>query len=164
MRYFLSLGTNLGYRENNLAQAVLLLGKAGVKLLNTSFVYETEPVDFPSQSWFFNQVIEIYTRRLPEGLLTLIKNIEINMGRKPSISKYSRIIDIDILFAEDKIIQTENLRIPHPKLTLRNFVLIPLNEICPSLIHPVFNEQIHCLLQKSKDRSVVRRIQNSKEF
>lgn len=105
---------------------------------------------------FYNKVIEVESGLNPERLLIVIKRIEKNMGRKPAASKGPRLIDIDILIAENTIIHNENLEIPHRGLEKRNFVMIPFNEISPNMIHPVLKEKIKDLLKKSKDKSIVK--------
>lgn len=164
MRYFLSLGSNLGDRSKNLIDALSLLTKEGIKVLKTSSVYETQPVGFSHSKWFYNQVAEVSTDFDPSSLLAHIKKIEIKMGREPSIRKHSRPIDIDILLAENTVIQTKTLRIPHPKMERRNFVLIPLTEISPETIHPLLKKKIKYLMKNSKDSSLVKRAnQNNRE-
>jgi len=160
LKYFLSLGTNLGDRRKNLSRAVILLEKQGMKVINSSSLYETQPVDFYSQPMFYNKVIEVESELNPERLLIVIKRIEKNIGRKPAASKGPRLIDIDILIAENTIIHNENLEIPHRGLPKRNFVMIPFNEISPDMIHPVLKEKIKDLLKKSEDKSVVNIVNN----
>lgn len=161
MRYFLSLGSNLGERQTNLEKAIRSLRDEGVKIRKYSSLYETQPVDLPpsaSKTWFYNQVVEAAIDLEPIELLRLVKRIEGKMGRSASISKGPRIIDIDILLAEDCVIQTEDMVIPHPRLEKRNFVLIPLKEISPETEHPVLKITIRELADKSLDLSVVRKI------
>ena len=158
MRYFLCLGSNLGDREKNIEQARSLLKKEGIRIIQSSSLYETQPVDLPSQPWFYNQVIEIEARTQPPDLLDLVKGIERSMGRKTPIQKGPRIIDIDILLAEEKVIHTMELSIPHPSLDKRNFVLIPLAEISPETIHPLLKENIQSLLERSSDHSTVKSV------
>ncbi|UCE21479.1 MAG: 2-amino-4-hydroxy-6-hydroxymethyldihydropteridine diphosphokinase [Candidatus Aminicenantes bacterium] len=162
MRYFLCLGSNLGDRETNLERARSLLKEEGIRIIQFSSVYETQPVDLDSpQPWFFNQVIEIETGIEPSGLLDLIKRIEKFMGRNTLIQKGPRVIDIDILLAEDKVIHTEELSIPHPRFDKRNFVLIPFTEISPETVHPILKESIRILLEKSSDRSTVKPVKKA---
>ncbi len=157
MRYFLCLGSNLGDREANLERAHSLLRKEGIRIIQFSSVYETQPVDLDSpQPWFFNQVIEIETGIAPSGLLNLTKRIEKFMGRNTLIQKGPRVIDIDILLAGDKVIQTEELSVPHPSFDKRNFVLVPFAEISPETVHPLLKESIRNLLERSSDRSTVK--------
>ncbi len=158
MRYFLSLGSNLGDKEKNLTLALFLLEKEGVEILKMSSLYETQPVDFPSQSWFYNQLVEVRIKANPEALLDLVKKIEQKMGRKHGQKKVPRIIDIDIILAEDSVIRKKELKIPHPRMEKRNFVLLPFVEISPDTVHPVFNEDMKSLWKKSDDRSIVKQI------
>jgi 2-amino-4-hydroxy-6-hydroxymethyldihydropteridine diphosphokinase len=162
MKYFLCLGSNLGDREKNLEQAHSLLIEEGIRIIQLSSVYETQPVEIHSlQPWFYNQVIEIETGIDPSGLLVLIKRIEKLMGRNTLVQKGPRVIDIDILLAEDKVIHTKELSIPHPRLDRRNFVLIPLAEISPEIVHPLLKENIQNLLDKSSDRSTVKPVKKT---
>jgi len=158
MRYFLSLGSNLGDREKNLTLALFSLEKEGAEILKMSSLYETQPVDFPSQPWFYNQIVEVRTKANPETLLDLIKKIEQKMGKKRQQKKGPRIIDIDIILAEDSVIRKKELKIPHPRMEKRNFVLLPFVEISPDTVHPVLNENMKTLWKKSDDRSIVKQI------
>jgi 2-amino-4-hydroxy-6-hydroxymethyldihydropteridine diphosphokinase len=160
MKYFLSLGSNLGNREKNLEQALSLLEDECVEIIQSSSVYETQPVDFSSQPWFYNQVVEIATGKDPQNLLVLVKRIEQKMGRIPHVQKGPRTIDIDILLAEDKVMHTNELKIPHPSLDRRNFVLIPFSEMAPETVHPILKQTIQSILEKSSDHSVVRKAKN----
>ncbi len=155
VRYFISLGSNLGDRRKNLTQAVSLLQKNDMRILKASSVYETSPVDFMAQPRFLNQVLEIEMELQPESFLMLIKKIEKRMGRKQTIRKGPRCIDIDILLAENRVIQTEKVQIPHPELHKRKFVLAPLKEISPETVHPVLEEKIEGLWRKCRDTSSV---------
>lgn len=159
MRYYLSLGSNLGDRRRHLAQARTLLQKSGVRIIRQSSIYETEPVDYLDQPWFYNQVIEVETSRNPISLLNLIKEIEQRMKRKPTIDKGPRIIDIDILLAERTIVQTQKLIIPHPRMSFRNFVMIPLAEIAPDVIHPLLHQPMALLAQMTGDSAAVRKVE-----
>jgi 2-amino-4-hydroxy-6-hydroxymethyldihydropteridine diphosphokinase len=155
MVYFLCLGSNLGDRKRNLARARRLLEQAGVKILRASSAYRTEPVDVADQPWFDNQVLEVRTGRTPHELLMLAKSIETRMKRVPSVEKGPRTIDIDILLAEDTVLDTPELTIPHPRLARRNFVLVPLNEIAPRAVHPVLRKTVRELARESPDSSAV---------
>src|SRR5438270_16252 len=136
----LSLGSNIGERKENLKQAREYLVKAGCLIKKESSVYETEPWGKKDQPFFFNEVIEIETTLNAFELMFLILQIEKQMGRERKEKWEPRIIDIDILFFNDEIIQAEHLTIPHPYLHVRDFVLMPLKEILPDFIHPVFKK------------------------
>jgi len=155
MRYFICLGSNLGNRRKNLVRAVSFLKKSRVKIIKASSLYETFPVGFIAQPWFLNRVLEIDTDMQPESLLLLVKSIENRMRRKQTIQNGPRCIDIDILLAEDRIVQTEKLQIPHPELDKRNFVLFPLREISPNTVHPVIHKNIEELCRICQDTSAV---------
>ena len=158
MKYFLSLGSNLGNREENLTLALSLLEKEGVEILKLSSLYETQPVDFPSQPWFYNQLVEVRAKANPEAFLNLVKRIEQKMGRKRRLKKGPRIIDIDIILAEGSVIRKKELKIPHPRMEKRKFVLLPFVEISPDTVHPVLNKDIKTLWEKSDDQSIVKQI------
>lgn len=156
MRYFLSLGSNLGDRAENLSRALCFLEEEGAKIMKASSLYETQSVDLPAQPLFLNQVLEVEADLNPFDLLSMVKKIEKAMGRKILKAKGPRIIDIDILLAEGTVIQTKELKIPHPRMEKRNFVLVPFKEISPKTIHPLLKEMIEDLWQKSDDKAVVR--------
>jgi 2-amino-4-hydroxy-6-hydroxymethyldihydropteridine diphosphokinase len=158
LRYFLSLGSNLGNRRENLALAVRLLRERGASVVRASSLYRTEPVDLRDQPWFYNQVLEIEAAHNPLTLLNLVKSVEQEMKRAPSVDKGPRRIDIDILLAGRTVVQTRSLMIPHPRMTRRNFVLVPLAEIAPNLVHPLLQERIADLAGRSKDPAAVRRL------
>lgn len=164
MKYFLSLGTNVGNKKENLRRALFLLKKEGAKILRASSLYKTQPVDFYCQPWFLNQVVEIEADCSPHALLDLIKQIEEKMKRQPTVQNGPRRIDIDILLAEKTIIQTKKLIIPHPRMEIRNFVLVPLMEIAPEIMHPLLKEKIRDLWKKSQDCSIVKRIQRTTDY
>ena len=156
MTYHLGLGSNIGDRKRNLARARAKLIDKGIKIRSSSSLYETEPVGFSAQPWFLNQVIEIETRLSPRELLMLIKDIEKGMERRAVAPNGPRIIDIDILLAEDAVIKTRELTVPHPRLAERNFVLAPFAEIDPEAVHPVLKKTIRELFRRSKDPSKIK--------
>ena len=131
---YLGIGTNMGNRENNLDRCLDLLSQR-MKMGKVSSVYDTEPQDNTDQPRFLNIVCQVFTRLAPEGLLALVKGIESKMGRT-SRSGEPRPIDIDILLYGDQKVKTPDLVIPHPRMTRRAFVLVPLAEIVPDLVYP----------------------------
>ena len=155
MKYYISLGSNIGERKKNLDQALSLLEKNKVKIVKESSLYETSPVGTKEQPWFLNQVLEIQTELEPTAFLRMVQEIEKKIGRIHTVPKGPRCIDIDIILAENRIVRTLKLIIPHSEMTKRNFVLVPLKEIACEAVHPVLNKKIGDLLQKSKDESIV---------
>ncbi|HXZ94760.1 MAG TPA: 2-amino-4-hydroxy-6-hydroxymethyldihydropteridine diphosphokinase [Dehalococcoidia bacterium] len=153
---YLGLGSNLGNREENLRQALTLLSLK-VNLDEVSSVYETDPVGYKEQPLFLNLVCRIATNLPPEELFRLAKDIETRMGRVPSFPNAPRPIDIDILFYDDKIMETPNFTIPHPRLQDRAFVLVPLAEIAPALVHPKLSKGIAKLAQDVEGQKGVRK-------
>lgn len=142
---YLSLGSNLGDRENNLREAIQRLRTLG-KILKISSFYETEPVDFTDQPWFLNCAVAIETAQAPEALLKNLLGLEQEMGRQRIQKKGPRTIDIDILLFDDVRVDMPGLTIPHPAMHQRKFVLEPLAEIAPEARHPVLNKTIRELL------------------
>jgi 2-amino-4-hydroxy-6-hydroxymethyldihydropteridine diphosphokinase len=155
-RIYLSLGSNIGDRERNLREAVERLASNDVRVLRTSRIYETEPVDNKDQAWFLNQVVEAETALFPMQLLTRIGRVERELGRVCTVRKGPRTIDIDILFYGAATVETERLEIPHPRIAERRFVLAPLAELAPDLRHPVTHRSVRQILE-SAPPAVVRR-------
>jgi 2-amino-4-hydroxy-6-hydroxymethyldihydropteridine diphosphokinase len=154
---YLALGTNIGEREHNLRETIRLLQGAGLQITKTSSIYETEPVDYLDQPWFLNAVLEAQTELSAEQLLATLRNIESKMGSKKAFAKGPRLIDLDILLYGDETITTPDLQVPHPRMLLRNFVLVPLVEIAPDLRHPSWPGTAAEMLKRSLDLSVVRK-------
>ena len=155
---FLGIGSNLGNRENNLEQAVARIEEHIGQVLKSSSIYITEPWGFKAEEEFLNIVVKIGTKLTPSGILGRILMIESLLGRVRDRKKYSsRLIDIDILLYEDKIVEEEILKIPHPLLHKRKFVLVPLCEIEPELIHPVLKKSLADLLASCEDKSEVKK-------
>jgi 2-amino-4-hydroxy-6-hydroxymethyldihydropteridine diphosphokinase len=151
----LALGTNLGDRPGNLLAAIAALPPA-VTVLEQSFIYETLPWGVTDQPDFLNMVIKGETHLLPQDLLRNLKELEIRLGRIPSIHYGPRKIDIDILFYGDLILNTPELTLPHPHLHERAFVLVPLADLAPEQNHPVFGKTIRELLAEVDTAGVKR--------
>jgi 2-amino-4-hydroxy-6-hydroxymethyldihydropteridine diphosphokinase len=143
---YLSLGSNLGDRAQNLRAAIDGLSRAGVVVRRVSSVYETAPVDLLDQPMFHNLVVDAETALMPRQLLKLIARLERELGRQRTVAKGPRTIDIDILFYGSSVIDTPDLIVPHPRIAERRFVLEPLAEIAPDLVHPLTRCTIHKML------------------
>ena len=139
---YISIGSNIGDREENCRKAIKLLKENGIALKRESSLYETEPWGVKNQPKFINMAIEVETDKEPEELLRVLKEIEIEIGRKETVKWGPRVIDLDIIFYDDLILKTENLEIPHPLLHERDFVLKPLCEIAPEKKHPVTGKMV----------------------
>jgi 2-amino-4-hydroxy-6-hydroxymethyldihydropteridine diphosphokinase len=137
---YLGLGSNLGNRQENLDTALKLLSQR-MQVGKISSIYDTEAVGNTSQPRFLNLACEVRTRLAPEGLLALVKGVESKMGRHSRTGE-PRTIDVDILLYGDRVVKTKDLEIPHPRMTERQFVLVPLAEIAPDAVHPVTKKTI----------------------
>jgi 2-amino-4-hydroxy-6-hydroxymethyldihydropteridine diphosphokinase len=155
---YVSLGSNLGDRAGYLLLAVRGILAAGLHPLRLSRIYETAPLDYADQPHFLNMVVELDGAVLPppEQLLARLLRIEHALGRTRELPQGPRTIDLDLLFYGGERSDTEYLQLPHPRIPSRRFVLEPLNELVPSLVHPVLNETISELLAKTSDNSEVR--------
>jgi 2-amino-4-hydroxy-6-hydroxymethyldihydropteridine diphosphokinase len=151
---YLSLGSNLGDREANLRAAIERLGAPDLRILRTSPIYETEPMENTDQRWFLNLVVEAETGLFPLQLLARTQKIERALGRVRTVPKGPRTIDIDILFYSAAIVHTGKLEIPHPRLSERRFVLAPLHDLAPDLRHPVSRSTVAELLRAAPSAAV----------
>jgi 2-amino-4-hydroxy-6-hydroxymethyldihydropteridine diphosphokinase len=153
---YLSLGSNLGDRTANLDRAIETLPEISVQVLRCSSIYETEPVDFLEQPWFLNCVVEAESSLEPRQLLEGLQAIERKLGSWKLVPRGPRVIDLDILFHGTAVIREEGMEIPHPRLSERRFVLVPLVELAPELRHPVLHATAAELLATTQDSSDVR--------
>lgn len=154
---YISLGSNIGDREANLAEAVRSLAAFG-SVARVSSLYETEPVEYLNQPWFLNCVVELQTEKMPRNLLSGMLEIERTMGRRRAVAKGPRTIDLDILLFGNSVIETPDLTVPHPAMQKRRFVLEPLAEIAPDVRHPILRRSARELLNElPKGSPAVRR-------
>jgi 2-amino-4-hydroxy-6-hydroxymethyldihydropteridine diphosphokinase len=154
-RTYILLGTNLGDKMANLLKAVELI-KNHCLLTKQSSIFETAAWGNTNQDNFYNQVIEVNTELSATDLLQILLQIETQMGRVRNQKWEARIIDLDILYFNHEIIDTENLKVPHPYLHVRRFTLAPLVQIAPEFLHPVFNKTNTALLENCSDNSDVK--------
>jgi len=153
---YLGLGSNLGNREGFLQEAILELGDRGAQPLLASSLYDTDPVGIAGQGNFLNLVLEVAWMGSKRELLDECHAVENLLGRARTIPGGPRTLDIDILLCDDRVFRTPDLQIPHPRLHLRRFVLVPLAEIAPGMVHPVLQVTIAELLSRCEDDSGVR--------
>lgn len=158
IKAYVSLGSNMGNRAGNLLLAVRGMMNAGLRVSRLSSIYETEPMDVRDQPAFLNMVAELACELpAPEQLMARLLRIEYSLGRRRSRPKGPRTIDLDLLLYGDRVHTTEFLTLPHPRLHLRRFVLTPLCELAPELLHPTLNRTISALLAQTTDDSKVER-------
>jgi 2-amino-4-hydroxy-6-hydroxymethyldihydropteridine diphosphokinase len=151
---YLSLGSNMGDRERMLQAAIEALGAPDLRILRLSPVYETEPVDLPGQPWFLNLVAEVETRLFPRQLLARTSKVEHQLGRRRTVAKGPRTIDIDILFYGNVTCSTAALTLPHPRFAERRFVLAPMADLAPGLRDPASGRTISELLKNVSGQAV----------
>lgn len=152
-RVHIGIGSNLGDRKANAQEAMTRVSELpDTRIVRASSLYESEPLG-DAKTWFVNSVIEIETELLPEPLLKKLKAIEESMGRKRVKGKRwgSRIIDLDILLYDQDVVAKKTLKIPHPEMHKRRFVLLPLAELAPQVIHPQLGQSVSVLLATVKD-------------
>lgn len=155
---YLLLGSNQQQPEKQLLLAEKYIGKQIGQVTRRSSVYKTAAWGNTKQPDFLNRVLILQTKLTAAETINSIFNIEEKMGRIRTIKNAPRIIDIDILFFNKRIIESDLLQVPHPRIQLRNFVLVPLNELSPNLKHPVLNKTIHQLLRICPDTLTVNKI------
>lgn len=155
---YLSLGGNLGDRLSNLTKAIQLIKERIGEVLQESAIYETKAWGDTNQPDYLNLVLAVKTNLEPEELLDETQRIENELGRKRREKWGARTIDIDILFINQLIINTERLKVPHPLMSERKFVLLPLEEIAPEFIHPIFKTSIKTLTSRCEDALEVKRL------
>jgi 2-amino-4-hydroxy-6-hydroxymethyldihydropteridine diphosphokinase len=154
---YIGIGSNLGDRKANTLEAIDRVGKfPATRVVRASSLYESEPLG-DAKTWFVNSVIELETEFPPDQLLKRLKAIEKAMGRKRVKGKRwgSRVIDLDILLCDQEIVEKRNLKIPHPEMHKRRFVLLPLAELAPHVLHPHLGQSVSALLATVRDEKRV---------
>jgi 2-amino-4-hydroxy-6-hydroxymethyldihydropteridine diphosphokinase len=153
---YISLGSNLGDRAGNLLLAVRGLLEASFVVLRLSAIYETEPVGVESQLPFLNMVAEVLVSNVsPKQMMTRMIRLEYLLGRRHKFMKLPRTVDLDLLLYGNVLEDKPFLTVPHPRMHLRKFVLVPLNELSPHLIHPILNQSVQEILANVEDNSNV---------
>ena len=162
---YIGFGSNIGDRLAFIQKALYLLSQTeGITIKEISSLYETDPVGYEDQEKFLNGVVVIETHLSPQTLLKTLKEIEANVGRQHRTRWGPREIDLDVLIYGEMCLQTPELIIPHPEMHNRRFVLVPLVEIAPDLVHPVLNEITQSLLNRLEDHYSPERIKDKDYF
>ncbi len=159
---YVLFGSNMGDKNKIFAQACLYINNRCGRVVQVSSAYESEPWGFRTEEWFLNRVIVVETELDPEALMRQLLDIEAELGRvrHPEIQGYtSRTADLDILYYGNRIVLTDSLTIPHPRLHQRRFALLPMCEVAPQLVHPAFSFTQTELLRRCHDFSEVRKIE-----
>jgi 2-amino-4-hydroxy-6-hydroxymethyldihydropteridine diphosphokinase len=152
---YIALGTNLGERLSNLREAIKAL-LPEITVLAESHVYKTPPWGYEEQPAFLNMVAKAETELGPEFLLKYLKQLEVGLGREQNFRWGPRLIDLDILFYNNRVINTPPLVIPHPRLHERAFVLVPLADVAPELVHPILRKSVSQLLAEVDTQGILR--------
>lgn len=154
---YLGIGSNLGDRRGYCTSALNAIRKnPAVSLRRVSSLYETEPLEYTPQDWFYNAAVEMDTSLCAEDLLACCKQVEEVLGKRVDVRKGPRTVDLDLLFFGEQVITTPDLIVPHPMIPLRAFVLVPLAEIAPQRVHPVLGKTILELLAQLKRNQEVK--------
>lgn len=150
---YISVGSNLGDKFDNCKKGIAALSREGVTTVTArSFFYKTDPVDYMAQDWFINAAVKILTVLEPLSLLDDLKKIQRRAGRTHDSIRFGpRILDLDIIFYDEMVIDSEAIVLPHPRMHKRRFVLKPICDIDPQLIHPVLKEDVQTLLSNLND-------------
>ncbi|MBC8288492.1 MAG: 2-amino-4-hydroxy-6-hydroxymethyldihydropteridine diphosphokinase [Nitrospinae bacterium] len=158
-KVFIGVGSNSGVPAENCEMAIRLLNATlEIEVIAQSSLYESEPVGKTDQNWFVNAAVAIKTSLAPETLLDAVLKIEKDLGRERREKWGPRIIDLDLLVYEDRVVNSTTLTLPHPEMTKRRFVLLPLSEFAGDYLHPIENKTIHDLLKELPENPQVRKI------
>lgn len=147
---YIAFGTNVGDREKNINTALKMMEDRGIKIIKKSNIYKTEPYGYTDQPEFLNGAVEVETNLSCRELLSMLLNIEKDMGRVRQFKWGPRNIDLDIIFYNDEVIDEPDLKVPHPDMHNRDFVLKPLCDLNPNFVHPVFKKTVKTLLDELK--------------
>jgi len=157
MKLYIGIGSNIGDRFLHIQKAIREVGLIpGTTLIRVSSIYETEPFGYMNQNWFYNAVLELQTELDPYYLLESTQAIENRLGREKTIKWGPRRIDLDLLAYDGIIVKSDRLILPHPHMSIRKFVLVPLAEIAPFFIHPVYNYTIWYMLGRCPEEKVLK--------